>query len=884
MKITFLKPIASFVCVVLMISCCQQTTLQIRQLKCEALVNPLGIDNTSPHFSWKLTSPDLGEGQTAYQLLVASSETLLSETNADFWNSGKVDSDQSVWVLYQGKPLASKSMAYWKVRVWDSKGNVTDWSEPAFFAVGLLGTTDWKAQYIGIDEAEDPKSPQFRKTFSWNRLGGRALLHVNSLGYHEVYLNGKSVNDAVLTPAVSQFDKRSLVVTYDITNFLKEGENDLLVWLGQGWYHNGLPGVVKGGPFLRAQLESVKDGNSSTVLVTDQSWKARESGYQSTWRIHQLGGEIIDASCFLSDLTTSSLNQVDWCKVKEVAIPSHFVTPQMVELNRIQKEWHPKTAVASGDTAWIFDMGTNFTGWTKIKFPSLEAGQKIRISYCDFLDSDNQFRDGVYEDYYIASGRGNEVFTNKFNYHAYRYLKISNLKESPALSDITACLIHTDYTGNSSFSCSDSDLNAIHNMIHYTLECLMIGGNMVDCPHVERLGYGGDGNASTLTGQTMFNLSPTYMNWMQAWSDCMRDDGSLPHTAPNPFSAGGGPYWCGFIITASWQTYVNYGDTRLLDRYYPYMKRWLEYVQSYSPNGLLKKWPNTTYRNWYLGDWATPIGIDQTDSLSINVVNNCFIAICYQTMSKIADLLGKDGDRTIYKNKYETLIRQIHKTYYDPKSKTYSTGTQIDLIYPMLCGATPTILLPEVEKTLYQVTAERFNGHLSTGLVGIPVITEWATKNNQADFMYSMLSKKGYPGYLNMIDRGATTTWEHWEGQRSHIHNCYNGIGSWFYQALGGIIPDEKQAGYKHFFICPQLVDGISWVKVSKDTPYGILKVSWEKNTDAYTMDIDIPIGSKATLTFPVEAQSVFVNGNKSVERDELFLSSGHYEIVSKLK
>ena len=868
--------------ILLMISCTHQTAMQIGQLKCEALINPLGIDNTTPHFSWILTSPNLGEEQTAYQLLVASSEVLLSEDKADLWNTGKVKSDQSIWVLYQGKPLVSKSMAYWKVRVWDSKGNVTDWSEPAFFAVGLLESDDWKAQYIGIDELEEPKSPQFRKTFSWTQSDEKVLLHVNSLGYHEVYLNGKPVSDAVLTPAVSQFNKRSLVVTYDVTDFLKEGDNDLLVWLGKGWYHDGIPGVVKGGPFFRAQLESVKGRNSSTILITDQSWVARESGYQSTWRMHQLGGEIIDGSCLLSDLTTSSLDQVDWYKVKMVKVPSHSVTPQMVELNRIQKEWHPKTVVASGDTAWIFDMGTNFTGWTKIKFPPLKTGQRIRISYCDFLDSNNQFRDGVYEDYYIASGREDEVFTNKFNYHAYRYLKVSNLKESPALSDITAYLIHTDYTGKSSFACSDKDLNLIHNMIHHTLECLMIGGDMVDCPHVERLGYGGDGNASTLTGQTMFNLAPTYMNWMLSWGDCMREDGSLPHTAPNQFSAGGGPYWCGFIITASWQTYINYGDTRLLDRYYPNMKQWLEYVQLHSPNGLLQKWPNTTYRNWYLGDWATPIGIDQTDSLSINIVNNCFIAICYHTMAKIADLLGENNDKIIYTNKYETLIRQIQETFYDPEAKTYSTGTQIDLIYPMLCGATPDNLVSEVKNTLYQVTAERFKGHLSTGLVGVPIITEWVTKNNQVDFMYGMLKKREYPGYLYMIDRGATTTWEHWNGQRSHIHNCYNGIGSWFYQALGGIIPDESQPGYKHFIIYPQLVNDISWVRVSKDTPYGFLKVCWEKKPDVYTMDVNIPIGSKATLIIPVEAQSVFVNGNESVEKKKLFLSSGHYQIQCK--
>ncbi len=879
-----IKYLFSLLCTTtLLISCNSPSALQVGELRCEALVDPLGIDNTSPHFSWILTSNEQGEEQKAYQILVASSEKLLSAEEADLWNSGKVASEQSTGLLYQGKPLVSKDMAYWKVRVWDKEGNVTNWSKSAHFAIGLLNPEDWKAQYIGIETTgNEPKSPQFRKTFLWKRSGEKVLLHVNSLGYHEVYLNGNKISDAVLTPAVSQYDKRSLIVTYDVTHFLQEGENDMIVWLGQGWYHDGMPGVEKGGPFFRAQLEEIKGGKSSPILITDSSWNARESGYQSTWRKYRLGGEIVDGSQLLADMTSGSLNQVKWGKVRTVSIPAHKVTPQMVEMNRIQEKWHPQTITESGDTAWIFDLGKNFTGWTKIKFPPLQTGQRIRISYCDFLDEENQFRDGIYEDYYIASGKDNESFCNKFNYHAYRYLKISNLKEAPALSDITACLIHTDYSGKSSFACSDEDLNVIHDMIHHTLECLMIGGDMVDCPHVERLGYGGDGNASTLTGQTLFNLAPTYMNWMQAWSDCMREDGDLPHTAPNPFSAGGGPYWCGFIITASWQTYVNYGDSRLLERYYPYMKRWLEYVERHSPNGLLKKWPEQTYRNWYLGDWATPTGIDQTDPSSIDVVNNSFIAICYQTMSKIAQVLGKETDKSHYGQCYQELIKRIQETFYDAEHKSYSTGTQIDLVYPMLCGATPENLVPEVEKTLYQVTKERFKGHLSAGLVGIPVITEWAIRNQKADFMYNMLKKRDYPGYLYMIDHGATTTWEHWNGQRSHIHNCYNGIGSWFYQALGGIIPDEKHPGYKHFFIRPQFPEKITWVEASKDTPYGPLKVRWEKESSSYTLEVDIPVGSQATITLPIEVKSLSINGIESDIKKEIILSSGHYQLIGK--
>ncbi len=867
-----------------MISCKPYSTIEVKTLQCEALNNPLGIDNISPHFSWLLQNGKLNSKQTAYQILVASSEDLLAEGKADLWDSGKKESEESVWISYQGTPLTSKSFAYWKVRIWDEDGNITTWSDPAHFSIGLLKAEDWKAKYIGLNvEKESPRSPQFRKVFNWNNDGDKALLHVNSLGYHEAYINGMPVSDAVLIPAMSQYDKRSLAVTYDVTEFLQKGENNLVIWLGKGWYYDGAPGVIEGGPFMRAQLEVLKDGSWHTSLTTDNTWQARESGYISTLKKYHLGGEIIEASKLLPDFTAASLNAVIWDITKEVTIPDHQTTPQMVEQNRIKKEFHPTSFLSVGDTAWIFDMGTNFTGWTKIKFPQLEKDQQIRISYCDFLDEKDQFINNSNDDVYIASGLENETFTNKFNYHAYRYLKLTNLKQAPDLSDITACFIRTDYEGTSTFSCSDDDLNAIHQMIQYTLHCLTLGGDMVDCPQIERLGYGGDGNASTLTIQTMYNMAPLYINWMQAWADCMREDGSMPHTAPNPFSAGGGPYWCGFIITGSWQTYVNYGDCRLLERYYPYMQQWLKYTQKYSPDGLLTPWPETDYRGWYLGDWATPIGIDQTNPSSIDVVNNCFMTVCYQTMAKIAEVLGKTQDVPLYEEKTEKLKQLIHKTFYDPNKKSYSTGTQIDLIYPMLTGVTPSTEIPNVEKTLFDVTADRFKGHLSAGLVGIPVITEWAVKNKQADFMYSMLKKRDYPGYLYMLDNGATTTWEHWNGERSHIHNCYNGIGSWFYQALGGILPDENEPGYKHVFIQPQFIEGITWVNVSKDTPYGPLKVKWDKTDTSFNMDIDIPIGCMATLTLPVKAKSILINDRKSDELNDLEIGSGHYNIQCNL-
>jgi len=461
-------------------------------------------------------------------------------------------------------------------------------------------------------------------------------------------------------------------------------------------------------------------------------------------------------------------------------------------------------------------------------------------------------------------------------------MKISNLPVQPSLDDIRAYLIHTDFREASSFQCSDPEMNAIHDMIQYTLRCLSLGGYIVDCPQIERLGYGGDGNATTKTAQTMFDLSPLYANWMQAWADCVREDGGMPHTAPNPYRAGGGPFWCGFIITASWETYINYGDSRLIEKYYPVMQHWLEYVKKYTVDGLLERWPDTDYRNWYLGDWATPRGVDQTAKPSVDLVNNCFITVCYSTMEKIASFLGKKNDATVYAEKKRQLKKLIHERFFDSATNSYATGSQIDLIYPMLAEITPESLIPKVIQSLYTETEQNKGGHLATGLVGITVLTDWAILNRSVDWVYSMLKKKDYPGYLYMIENGATTTWEHWNGERSWIHNCYNGIGAWFYQALGGIRPDEKYPGYRRVIIAPQVPAGINWAKVSKETPYGTLAIDWELREGMLHINLTIPPGCTALLELPENVRDYTMNGKQRRNRQTALnkLSGGKHRIA----
>ena len=875
-----------------MLSACQESSrLVVDDLRCEMLDSPLAIDNTTPHFSWKMASRQHGDNSTAYQILVATSCDRLNEDEADLWNSGKVDDDRSIGVTYSGKPLRSRVMAYWKVRVWDRDGNPSAWSEPALFGVGFMSEEDWskEARFIGVPQNDENSqcAPLLRREFKYESSEGKAMLYVNSLGYHEAYLNGKRVSDAVLAPAMSQFGKRSQIVAYDVSSLLEDGVNDLVLWTGIGWYQTHSKAVVPGGPYLRAQLDLVAPTEVKTILFTDEDWKYSDSGRRTfgKWLPHQMGGEIVDARTTPNDLTSNTLNGMDWKPVVVAEIPPHNATPQMCELNRRIRSFNPVAVNQDADGWYIYDMGTNFVGFTDVKMPLVVEGKQIELHYDDFSPSDTVgFRNGLYTDYFIGNGTAGEHFSSKFNYKGYRYLKLVGLDKPLPLTDITASIVRTDYSANTSFACSDEDMNAIYKMVHNTLEALSLGGYIVDCPQIERLGYGGDGNASLITAQTYFNLAPLYMNWLQAWSDCQREDGGMPHTAPNPYSAGGGPYWCGFIIPAAWHTYINYGDTRLIERYYQSMRRWLDYAESYQKDGLLKQWPNTDYRNWYLGDWVPPVGVNPQDPESIDIVNNSFLSECYDMMSKMAKILGEDDDIALYEKRHNDLNGIIHERFYDKAKASYASGSQIDLVYPLLVNATPESEVDKVKERLFKETEGRFNDHLAVGLVGISILTRWATQNMESQFLYKMLKKRDYPGYLYMIDNGATLTWEEWNGDRSQLHNCYNGIGSWFIQALAGINPDEDEPGYRHVIIRPQLVNGISWVKASKDTPYGMVESSWKLEGDNFTMDVIIPVGTSASVYLTDGFDSVDVNPAVELTSEYISLLSGSYTIRCKNK
>ena len=886
--------------------------IRTADLRCEMLKNPWGVDRTDPGLSWKINPDENGLRQTAYQILAASSPQLLTEQSADLWNTGRVEGSQCLWIRYAGRKLDSRSVVYWKVRVWDHHGNASNWSYTARFSVGLLKEGDWHGRYIGTHLQDTTASPQLWKKFNVQGKPEKAFLHINTLGYHEVYLNGRKVGQNVLAPAVVQFAKRSLSMTYDVTPLLQNGRNDIVIWTSKGWFDSHGRGISAGGPYVRAQIDQLDGRQWKTLVGTDDSWKARRSGYYmpGNWEHVDFQGENIVASELLPDLTAASLDAADWEQTYMPSLPKRITSPMMSEPNKIQAQFRPQAIRRYNADTWLIDMGRSIVGWTDMRLGRLAKGQKVSLTYGDQLDVEGNFDNHKFTDTYIASGKGQESFCNKFNYHAFRYIKVTGLDRMPSYDDVTAYLIYTGYDTRSSFVCSDKDMNDIHDMVHRTFPCLTLGGYMVDCPHLERKGYGGDGNASILSAQIMYDLYPLYNNWIQAYGDAQWEDGGLPHEAPNPTRCGGGPFWCAFIANAPWQTYVQYGDKDMLSRYYPHMQKYLQYAESFMPDGLLtleNRWPNTVYRHWYLGDWALPNEEHQLHPESIDDVNSCSMSWVYDTMAKVAKVLGKSKDQQAYEKKRDEINRRIHSTYFNAGDNTYANKLQLDFCFPLFVGATPQELRPQVEQALKETTATLWNNHLFTGLVGIPIVTQWLTRAGEAQFMYDMLKKRDFPGYLYMIDNQATTTWEHWNARRSRIHNCYNGIGSWFYQALGGIVYDEDAPAYSHFFIKPQPVDGVDFVKVSQPTPYGAIRLEWNKTATTFDIKVNIPVGATATVEVPFQAVSAEIPPTKLIryglvyneqQRDKstevqperkdptkpITLESGYYRIVYKLK
>jgi len=840
--------------------------------------NPLGLDVT-PRFSWQLVSSKRNVMQSAYEIRVSDASASLSKGN--LWSSGKVNSDQSLFVEYGGKPLQSGKKYYWQVRVYDQTGKASPWSEVSFWQMGLLNAADWKAKWIQPGYQEDTinqPSPYFRKTFSTAKKIISATAFITSLGLYEAFINGKRVGDAYLTPGWTSYNKRLQYQLYDVTSLLTSGNNAIGVALGSGWYR-GFIGFGGQRNFygkdlaLLAQIQiQYADGTSETI-VTDESWKS-STGSILTSEIYD--GETIDARKEKSGWNTTSFTDTDWfgVKIKTSGLPPLIATYN--EPIRKKEIFNVIKSITTPKGERVLDFGQNLVGWVQVKIKG-NAGDKITLYHAEVLDKDGNFytenlRPAKQKNEYILKGNGEEFFEPHFTFQGFRYIKIENYKGELNPDNFTAVALYSDMQPTGTFTSSNLLINQLQHNIQWGQR-----GNFLDVPtdcpqRDERLGWTGDAQAFARTATFNFDVHNFFSKWLK---DVEADqiDGSVPFVVPNVLGAGasGSAGWADAATIIPWNIYLAYGDKKVLEDQYNSMKAWVGYMERNSTNNLWNK-------GFHFGDWLFYRPFDDNDGRSAvtdkYLIAQCFFAHSTELVIKTAKVLGKLEDV----NKYTELLKRVKdafaKEYTTPNGRLVSstqTAYVLALNFDML--AEP-LRAQAAEKLVENVKS--YGNHLTTGFLGTPYLCHVLSRFGYTDVAYSLLLQESYPSWLYPVKMGATTIWERWDGikpdgtfqtpgMNSFNHYAYGAIGDWMYRVVTGIDTEESAPGYKSIVIKPSLDNRLTQAASEYKTGYGLVKSSWKTSDSQNTFEFAVPANTKAAISIPAKSIDSITESGKSI-------------------
>ena len=846
-------------------------------LRCEYLPEPLGLEVASPRLSWKLDATDAhgrGQRQTAYHLLVASDPKLLRADRGDLLDSGEVASDQSVNVACHGAALTPGQTCFWKVKVADEHGVWSSWSTPARWTMGLLNPADWQAHWIGASNAMlaarerehygNPPDPWFRKTFDLPAVPAQAVAYVASVGYHELYVNGQKVGDAVLEPAVTDYCVRARYVTYEIGKYLHPGRNVVGVWLGTSWsiFPPYLTPDKPCGPMLLAQLELQWPDGRKQTLVSDSSWKTHESPNRllGIWDAEHFGGEEYDARREIPGWCEARFDDQAWVAAEEYH-PKLVLSAEVARPNRRQTELRPVAIRAAGNGTWRVDMGTNYSGWFEMQL-SGQPGDRVEFQFSERAEEPMTHE---LHSVYIIGPSGQGVFRNRFNYEVGQWIQISGLRQKPAAAGMRGWLIRTDYQRIGEFTCDRPGFNRLYETALWTFENLSLGNYVVDCPQRERRGYGGDAHSTIGTALDNYDLGAFYTKWIQDWRDVQQPDGGLPFTAPT-YTGGGGPGWSGFCITLPWEIYRCYGDQRILEENFPMMQRWLAFVETKATNNVLEPWGG----NWdFLGDWLWPHASGGPDHSNQDLFfNNCYWLYAMQTTASIADVLGQTEAAAQLRQRAETARTAIHQRFFNPADHSYADGTQVYLAFALAVNLPPPELRPAVWQRLEKQILVTDRGHIHAGITGGAFLFKTLLAEKRNDLLCSMVSQPDYPGWGDMLNRGATTLYEDWGYRGSRLHSSYLYVGRWFTEGLGGI-RNEDGSGYKHFVIEPWLDSrsGVHEAAADYDSMYGKISSHWSLKSDGVKLWVAVPPNSDAIVRLDAVAPGSVLERGRALDR-----------------
>lgn len=871
----------------------QASALRVTNLTCEYINNPLGIDNQKPMLGWILESDERNQYQSAYEILVSSDLEKLENGKADIWKSGRIESNETLQISYSGKKLKSFTRYYWKVRVYNQNGEVSDWSKISWWETAVLKPEEWKAKWIYDGSKpptevngfyEDNPAPQFRKNFTLGDNIKSARLYISGIGYYEASINGELIGNRKLDPGWTNYDKEILYSTYDVTSLVKKGENCIGVILGNGFY-NPIPMPIfknlreflsVGQPCLKAQLLISYSNGKKEWIYTDESWTFKDG---PILRNNVYLGEKYDARRELKDWNKPNSNNQGWINAIEVPMPPQGrLIAQMQPPVRIREVIRPTRMTETRPGEFVFDLGQNIAGVARIKVKG-PKGTCITIRYGEDVYSDgslnvmtsvagqrkkvwnaNRSEKGApqtawQEDTYILKGDGEEIWTPRFTFHGFRYIEVTGWPGRPTLDNIEGIRLSADLQQTGRFESSNKLLNKLHRVLDYTFTSNVFSVES-DCPAREKFGYGGDIVCVSRTFCYFYDMHNFYIKALRDFANDQRPAGGFTETAPYNgiasygFGDGSGPIgWqlaFGFLQK---QLYDYYGDTKIIESFYPHLKKQVDFLCTQAKDFIIERC------------------INDHESLDKRIPALFATAHFYHhaiLIAEFASIIGKRADET----KYELLSSKIKDAFItkfvNEESGKIGNGTPAEQALGLFYGLIPQHLNEKVTNMLLKSIEER-DTHITSGIFGTYMLLTVLDDLNRNDIAYKMVNQPDFPGWGHMINSGATTLWETWkysDNVFSHNHPMFGSVGEWMYQSLLGI--KSITPGFKDFYIKPQPVGDLQWVKGSYDSVRGRISCQWKIEKGVYTLKIHIPANTRAKVYIPNNCKSV-KEGDKNI-------------------
>jgi alpha-L-rhamnosidase len=951
------------------ISTAAHAALKPAALRCEYRANPPGIDETQPRLTWRVESGERGQRQTAYQVLVASSETSLRRHTGDLWDSGQIASADTVNVVYAGQPLGSRQRCFWKVRVWDKDGKASAWSKPARWTMGLLNSADWQANYISHRDTTPvhkdnkslflPPAQQYRHEFAAPKKVQRATVHATALGIYELYVNGQRVGDAWFAPGWTDYHQRAYYWTYDVTPLVKKGRNAVGVWLADGWYSGYIGfGLLTGigterlgrytygkTPAFMAQLEIEYTDGSRETVVTDGSWKTTSDG--PIREADFLMGEFYDARKEQPGWAKAGFDDRNWesailaqengpqpatfyeyqnadkpggkVAIKGRPVDLAFKSPPKFEAFpgvpvRATEEIKPVAITSPTNGVYVFNLGQNFAGVVRLRVKG-PAGTVIQIRHGEMLHPDgtlmteNLRKARAINHYVLRGDPKGEVWTPRFTFHGFQYVELTGYPGVPGKDAVTGIVLHSDTPLASSFECSDPVPNRLFKNVVWTQRANFLD-LPTDCPQRdERFGWTGDAQVYVRTATYNADVAAFYIKWLRELMESQRPSGTFPGYAPYPFQHGWdfGTAWCDAGVICPWTIWQAYGDTRVLERCWPYMVSFLDWRKATSQDFL-----GIAHGNHW-GDW-----LNINEPTPIEYVDTVYFGHAANLMADMAQALGKTKEAADYRELFKNIKAAFAKKYMKPDGSltvdsqtAYALALFLEMMPDELRQPAGKILADKLRKGQ---TAD--NSGMTTGFLGTRPLLPVLSDAGEHDLAVQHFQSRKFPSWGYEVEQGATTIWERWNSytkdkgfggkqnaeMNSFSHYAFGAVCEWMFDRLAGI--DQAGPGFQRVIIRPSPPspgsnperEPIHWVKAHHDSIHGRIVSNWRRTGDRFELETTIPANTTATVYIPAKSANRITESRKPLGKATgvkflrmegdcavLAVESGSYRFASNL-